>query len=210
MGKIKDSFTHEVLLRRRAIVTCLIGLAAVGCAGSLHVRTDYDPSVNFTKYHTYSWHEGTPAQDPLTDKKIIAAVDNQMQKKGFQKVEAGGDLVVTYHASQGQHVNLNTVYTNTGWGPYGWGPYGPYGRYWYGRRWGYCCYGGGGITTAQTTADTVRTGTVVVDMIDGHSHELVWRGVGTDELNGDPKDLDNAIRKGAGELFKDFPPRSQS
>jgi hypothetical protein len=194
-------------LTRRAIVNCIVGLAAVGCASTLHVRTDYDPSVNFKQYSTYSWHEGTPAQDPFTDKKIIAAVDDQMQKKGFRKVEAGGDLVVTYHASQGQHVDLNTVYTTTGWGPYGWGRYGPYGRYWYGRPWGYYGYG---VTTAQTSADTVRTGTVVVDMIDGKTHQLVWRGVGTDELNSNPKDLDKSIKEGAEKLFADFPPSSKS
>jgi hypothetical protein len=181
--------------------------AGVACAGSLHVRTDYDPSANFSQYHTYSWHDGTPAQDPLTDKKIKIAIDNQLQKKGFTKVEAGGDMVVTYHASQGSHVNLSTVYTSTAWGPYGYGPYGPYGRYWYGRPYGYAGYG---VSTATTTADTVRTGTVVVDVLDGKTHELVWRGVGTDELNGDPRDLDNAINKGAAALFKDFPPTKGS
>jgi hypothetical protein len=192
-------------MSRRAIVVTSLLAAAVGCAGSLHVKTDYDPSANFSQYHTYSWHEGTPAQDPLTDKKILAAVDAQLQTKGFEKVDAGGDMVVTYHASQGQKVDLNTVYSSTGWGPYGWGPVGPYGRYWYGRRWGY--YGPGySYSTATTTADTIHIGTVVVDILDGKTHQLVWRGVGSDELNGDPKDLDNAIRKGAQVMFKDFPP----
>jgi hypothetical protein len=192
-------------MSRRAIVTSLLAAAAVGC-GSLHVNTDYDPSTNFSQYHTYSWHDGTPAQDPLTDKKIVAAIDGQLQAKGFQKVDAGGDMTVTYHASQGQKVDLNTVYSSSTWGPYGYGAYGPYGRYWYGRPWG---YGGIGYssTTATTTADTIHIGTVVVDILDGKTHSLVWRGVASDELNGDPKDLDNAIRKGAAQMFKDFPPR---
>jgi hypothetical protein len=191
---------------RTAVLGCIVGVAVVGC-GTLHVTTDYDPSTNFSQYHTYSWHAGTPANDPLTDKKIIAAVDRQMQKKGFQKVEAGGDLVVTYHASQGQKVDLNTVYTTSGWGPYGYGGYGPYGRYWYGRRWGYTgVYNG--VSTATTTADTVHTGTVVVDMLDGKTHELVWRGLASDELPDNPQKLDQAIDKGAVEMFKDFPPRA--
>jgi hypothetical protein len=183
----------------------MVALAAIGCASSLHVRTDYDPSANFRQYHTYSWHDGTPAQDPLTDKKIVAAIDGQLQAKGLQKVDTGGDLTVTYHASTGQHVDLNTVYTSTGWGGYGWGRYGPYGRYWYGRPWGYT-----GVATATTTADTVTTGTVIVDLIDSKTHQLVWRGVGTDELNGDPKDLTKAINEGAAKLFKDYPPSTKS
>jgi hypothetical protein len=185
----------------------IVALAAIGCASSLHVRTDYDPGANFAQYHTYSWHDGTPAKDPLTDKKIIAAVDAQLAQKGLRKVDAGGDLVVTYHASTGQHVDLNTVYTTDTWGPYGWGRYGPYGRYWYGRPWGYSGYG---VTTATTTADTVTTGTVIIDILDGKTHQLVWRGVGSDELNGDPKSLDKAITAGAAKLFKDFPPPSKS
>jgi Domain of unknown function (DUF4136) len=195
-------------MTRMAVVGCILGFAAAGCAGSLHVTTDYDPSANFSQYHTYSWHDGTPAKDPLTDKKIVAAIDGQLQQKGFQKVEAGGDMTVTYHASSGQHVDLNTVYTTSGWGPYGWGAGGPYGRYWYGRPWGYSgVYTG--VSTATTTADTVTTGTVVVDILDGKTHSLIWRGVGSDELNGDPKDLDKAINKGAVALFKDFPPRKR-
>jgi hypothetical protein len=189
----------------RTAVGVLVAFAAIGCASSLHVRTDYDPAINFKQFQTYSWHDGTPAKDPFTDKKIVAAIDRQMQTKGFRKVEAGGDLTITYHASTGQHVDLNTVYTTTSWGPYGWGRYGPYGRYWYGRPWGYS-----GYTTATTSSDTVTTGTVIVDMIDGKTHQLVWRGIGSDELNGDPKDLDKAINAGAAKLFKDFPPNAKS
>jgi hypothetical protein len=182
-------------------------LAALGCASSLHVRTDYDPSTDFRLYKTYSWHEGTPAQNPITDRKIVIAIDGQLLKKGYTKVATGGDFTVTYHASTGQHVDLNTVYTTQTWGGYGWGggAYGPYGRYWYGRPWGYGGYGVG-TSTATTTADTVTTGTVVVDILDGKSHQLVWRGVGSDAINGDLATLDKAINAGAAKMFADFPP----
>jgi hypothetical protein len=191
----------------RTTFLSISALAALGCASTLHVRTDYDPAVNFKQYSTYSWHDGTPAKDPFTDKKILAAVDAQLAKKGLRKVDTGGDLVVTYHAQSGQHVDLNTVYTTDSWGPYGWGRYGPYGRYWYGRPWGYSGYG---VTTARTTADTVTTGTVIIDLLDGKTHQLVWRGIGSDELNGDPKDLDASINAGAEKLFKDYPPPTKS
>jgi hypothetical protein len=188
---------------RRLVLAGAMVILGVGCAtGGLRVTTDHDPSVNFRQFRTYQWHDGTPAKDPLTDRKIVAAVDNQLQAKGFQRVSDNADLTVTYHASTGQHVDLNTVYTNVGWGPgYGWGAYGPYGRYWYGRPWGYT-----GYSTATTVADTITTGSVVVDIIENKTHTLVWRGVGTDELNGNPQDLTRAINAGAAELFKNFPP----
>jgi hypothetical protein len=52
----------------------------------------------------------------------------------------------------------------------------------------------------------VTTGTVVVDILDGKSHQLVWRGVGSDAINGDPATLDKAINAGAAKMFADFPP----
>lgn len=191
---------------RRYVVAGAVALGAAGCA-TLHTTTDYDPAVNFRQYHTYMWHDGTPARDPLVDKRIVNAINTQMQAKGFQLVSDNADLTVTYHASQGQKVDLNTVYQNTSWGPYGWGAPGPYGNYWYGRPYGYT---GFSTATATTTADTIRTGTVVVDIIDVKTHQLVWRGVGTDELNGNPQDLTQAINDGAAQLFKDFPPKTKS
>jgi len=195
-------------MQRASAVGTVLALAALGCASSLHVRTDYDPTANFKQYSTYSWHDGTPAKDPITDRKIVIAIDGQLMLKGFRKVDTGGDFTVTYHASSGQSVNLNTVYTTQTWGTYGWGGgYGPYSPYWYGRRWGYPGYGvSTGVSTATTSTDTVTTGTVIVDILDGKTHQLVWRGIGSDALSGDPSQLDRAITAGAKAMFAEFPP----
>jgi len=174
------------------------------CATGPHITTDFDPAANFSQYHTYTWHAGTPATDPLVDARIVNAINTQLMAKGFQKVDANGDFVVTYHARSGAEVNLQTVYSSVGWGP-GWG----YGPYWCGRTWGWAGPCGGGIrsTVASTTADTVRTGTVVVDILDGKSHSLLWRGVASDELAGNPQDMAKQINGGAAKLFADFPPK---
>jgi hypothetical protein len=192
---------------RRAAAWSLAAITAftAACASGPRITTDFDPAANFQQYHTYSWHVGTPATDPLVDSRIINAINTQMMAKGFQKVDANGDLVVTYHAQSGAHVNLQTVYSQVGWGP-GWG----YGPYWCGRRWGWAGPCGGGPTVATTTADTVRTGTVVVDILDGKTHNLVWRGVASDELAGNPQDLAVQINEGAARLFEDFPPKTKT
>ncbi len=184
------------------MVVAALAAVSLGCASGIHVVTDHDPTANFKQYSTYRWHDGTPAKNPLTDQRIKTAIDSQMMAKGFRQVSDSADLTVTYHASTGQQVDVNTMYQNDAWGPYGWGRYGPYGNYWYGRPWG--------PTYATTTADTVTTGTVVVDMIDNKTKKLVWRGVGSDALNGDPKQLSEAIKKGAVEMFRDFPPKAAS
>ena len=37
------------------------------------VSTDFDPSANFSQYHTYAWGEGTPARNPLIAQRIVHA-----------------------------------------------------------------------------------------------------------------------------------------
>lgn len=66
--------------------------------------------------------------------------------------------------TQDQH-ELNTFYNGMGGG------------------WGY--RGFGGMGTATTTS-TYKTGTFVLDMFDAKSKQLVWRGVGTDTVAGNP------------------------
>ena len=62
------------------------------------VVTDYDHSVQFEKYHTYSWGH-VHSTDPLYEDRIRSAVDRELQSKGWQAVETGGG----YHAYRCSH-----------------------------------------------------------------------------------------------------------
>jgi hypothetical protein len=85
----------------------LLSLAAaatlIGCA-STQVSTDWDRNAQFTSYHTYAWME-TPRmqamqQATLFDRRLRAAVENQLSQKGMQKADATGDadLLIVYQA----------------------------------------------------------------------------------------------------------------
>jgi hypothetical protein len=51
-------------------------------------------------------------------------------------------------------------------------------------------------------------GTLVVDIYEGKSKQLVWRGVAQGELKNTPVKRQKQLVKGTEKLFKDFPPGS--
>jgi hypothetical protein len=103
------------------------------------VTTDSIPGTDWSKYHTYSWGVGTPAQDPLVAQKIVAGIDAQLAAKGLKKVDSEPDLVVLYHTATDQQKTLN------------WNNMGRFGRF-------------GGMGSAQV--DTVFNGQLKVDIAD--------------------------------------------
>jgi hypothetical protein len=97
-----------------------------------------------------------------------------------------GDAVVVFHGASQVKKDLNTFYSGGG----------------YGYRFG------GGMGTATTTVDEYTVGTLVVDIFDGKSKNLIWRGIAQDELS-DKADKNAKKRAKAMEkFFKDFPPGS--
>jgi hypothetical protein len=54
---------------------------------------------------------------------------------------------------------------------------------------------------------TYTQGTLVVDLYDGHTKQLVWRGTGTDTAS-DKADKNNAmIQKAVAKMFAHYPPQ---
>lgn len=144
------------------------------------VTTDSAPNVDFTKFHTYSWGTGTPAEDPITGQKIVAAIDAQLAAKGLTKVENDGDLLVMYHVATDQQKTLN------------WQGMGGFGRF-------------GGMGSAQV--DTVITGQLKVDLADSKAKQFIWRGTATDTISSDPQKLAKKINKAVTKMFQNYPPK---
>lgn len=171
-------------------IAVLSGL--MGCA-SISVKTDYDRSVDFRRFRTYSWDGGQKMmddalmRDPLLRKRIKRAVDQVLQEKGFVLDTAdGADFTVVIHAGVQERMRV------TNWGGYGW----------YDTWWG--PYGG------RVDVSYYTQGTLVIDMVDQVSKELAWRGLGEGivrEYN-DPEEMEKDIRRTVEEILKSFPPDS--
>jgi hypothetical protein len=165
---------------RWVLMSASLLLAAAAAWAS--ISTDYDHNANFANYKTYSWGKLETANS-IWDQRVKNAVDSQLAAKGWTQVPTGGDVVVNTFGKTRDEQTLNTFYDGFP-----------------GRRWG-------GFGEATTTVDTYKVGTLVVDMFDAKSNNLIWRAVSSDTLSSNPdkntKKLDGDVRN----MFKHFPPK---
>jgi hypothetical protein len=171
---------------RRVVVTLAVVVVLFSIpALAEKVETDYDHTANFSQYHTYSWGP-VRATDPLFEKRIRDAVDRELQTKGWQSVPAGGDVTLTAVATKKNKAEYTTFYDGLGGG-------------WRWRGWG------DGMAT--TTVDNIPVGTLVIDMYDTSTKQLVWRGLATDQLSDKPDKDTKKLEKAVNKMFDKFPPR---
>jgi hypothetical protein len=166
-------------------VAVIASLFAIPASGQ-KVETDYDHSANFSKYRTYSWGQ-VHAPDPLFESRIREAVDRALQAKGWQLVPTGGDTMLTAVAIRKKQTEYTTFYDGLGggWRWHGWG---------------------GGMAT--TTVDKIPVGTLVIDIYDSSSKNLVWRGLAHDQLSDKPEKDTKKLEKAVEKMFAKFPPRA--
>src|SRR5215469_10425600 len=151
------------------------------------VKYNFMPGTDFSKYHSYRWVniEGAAHPNQIVDAQIKQSVDSQLASKGLTKTDGEkADLYIGYQIA---------VDKEKQWNGYGMGG---------GVRWG-------GMATA--TSSTISVGTLVLDLYDPATKQLVWTGNATKTL--DPgsnqeknqKNLDKAMAK----LLKNYPPKQK-
>ncbi|HUL72306.1 MAG TPA: DUF4136 domain-containing protein [Vicinamibacterales bacterium] len=181
---------------KRVFLIAAALLTVATMAWAQDVRYNFDKSANFSKYKTFKWVENKSGDqlDSLTKGDIQSAMEAELAKKGLQKSTTdAADLYITFAASVSTEKQVNTFDTGYGAGP-GW--YGPYG------------YGGWSGGSSTSTTYTIYNGTVVVDMYDVGTKQLVWRGAVSKELdvNAKPDKRAKNIKKATEKLFKNYPP----
>ncbi len=171
-----------------------------GCAG-ISVSTDWDTTVDFGSFRTFSILEQVPGAQPVnrfTDQRIRAALAADLTAKGFRQVSdrKDADLAFGYQVATEQRTEFQTIYT--GWGGYGFGT----SRY---RGWG----GHWGTTT--TTRFDYTVGTLIVAAFDVRANELIWQSSGSGVV--DPTRSADTSRERINDaivrIMRQFPPPSQ-
>jgi hypothetical protein len=185
------NFKKGGIMKMQKIVIVLIGLMLLFASkvSAQQVKTDYDRGANFAQYKTYSW-EHVKTQDALDVDRIKSAVNTALAAKGWTQVDSGGDVSIVAVEMTRDQQTLNTFYDGFGGG------------------WGWRRFGGGGFGDATTTTETYKVGTVVVDLFDTKTKQLIWRGTTSDTVsNKSDKNIKN-LDKGVEKMFKQFPPGS--
>jgi len=170
----------------------ILATAMAGCGSGISFSHDMDPSAGFSRFSNYAWATVQAGQnrgiDQINERKIIAAIDAQLAAKGYTMATSGTpDFFVNFVFNTSEQTDYNTYYTGMG----------------YGRGW----YGGVGMGSSTTTAYTSTNGTLILDVFDGSSKNLIWRGTakGTVQENASPEDRDTRITYATTGILKDFP-----
>ncbi len=180
-------------------------LVALGSAcSSVRTQVDYDPGADFSAWRTYAWYPSGPAttgdlrlDSPLLHRRIVDAVDRNLEAFDFARLEQGEpDFYVNFHLSTERHLDvwtMNRVYApgprGAGWGRSGWG----------GAGW------------SETVVDEYEEGTLVIDLVDVASRQLVWRGAGTRLLTRAMRQeqLTRQVNETVDEILAAFPPNGR-
>jgi Domain of unknown function (DUF4136) len=164
-----------------------------------NVRTDYNHQVNFSQYHTYCWGK-VQTTDPFFASRIQEAVDKQLQSKGWQLTTTGCSVSVFATDNLHNQQETQTMYDGMGggWGGgWGWGGWG-----WRGG------WADPGFGTATTTTSNQTMSNLVIDLFDGNSKSLLWRGLATADLSTNASKNTNSLNNDIAKMFKGFPPKA--
>ena len=187
--------------RNPAFRNTMLGISLVALTASplaaANVSTDYDHNANFRSYHTFSFYK-VQTSDPLYDQRIKDEVTADLTKAGMQMVASGGDVNITAIGGVKNEQEYNTFYDGLGGGGFGWGGRG------FGRG-----FGGGFGGDSQTTVQNIPVGTLMIDMYDAQTHQLVWRGRATDNVTDNSGKETKRVNKDIDKMFNGFPPKSK-
>jgi hypothetical protein len=171
-------------------LSCISVLASVlTCANAQQIQIDFDKRADFGQYKTYSW-QAVQVGNALWEPRIKDAVDMQLAAKGWKRVDDGGDVALLAVGTTQVERTLDTFYNGVGGG-------------W---RW----RGFGGFGSSTTTERDYKEGTLVVDMFDRQSKQLIWRGRAEDMLSNNPEKNEKKLNKAVAKMLKKFPPRAKS
>jgi hypothetical protein len=176
----------------RTLTMALVAAAVPAIAFAQKTTYDFDKSASFAQYRAYSMQDGTPTKDDFINKRIVAAIEEQLKAKGFARNDAAPDVIVLFHVAFDEQQDISSFSSGPAYGPYGYG-------------WG----GGWGTTTTDVRVREILVGTLAIDMVDAKKKEVVWRGLGTKEINttASPEKRDKNVTKAVEKIFKKYPPK---
>jgi len=177
--------------------TCVLtGILAllVGCSG-VAVHYDFDRHASFERLRTFGWQvaksPAPPAErdNPIMARRLHRIVEQELSARGYALQETDPDFLVNCYPLYRNRLVQTYTAMGPGWG-YGWG-----------RPWGYA---GTGVSEVQT----FREGSIVLEVTDRRSQQVVWQGVADGALTGlrDPQDAEEAVSWAVKKLLGKFPP----
>jgi Domain of unknown function (DUF4136) len=175
--------------RAQFLLCLLIVLASVG-AQAQKIKVEYDKSLDFSKFKTFALDLKQDSAKPMLRAAILAAVQDDLLKRGLKQVNDNPDLFVQVYGAVDSDFSatyIDPIY-GSGIPPLNYGI-----TMWYGIP--------GTVTTV-----VIHKGTLVVDLIDAAQKKLVWRGIAKEKLSSDNRQkLLDQVNTSVEKMFKQYP-----
>jgi hypothetical protein len=178
----KQKRRRNIMKLQKRFALSLAGLLLTAVTAWAGITSDYDHNAHFAQYKTYSWGK-IETSNGLWDERVKSAVAGQLAAKGWSEVPSDGDVVIAARDAIHNQQQLNTFYDGFG-----------------GRRFG------GGMGMSTTTVDNYKVGTLLVEMFDGHSKNLIWRASASNTLSNNSDKNIKSLDKNVQKMFEHFPP----
>jgi hypothetical protein len=167
-----------------------VALAVSACA-TMNVSSHVEQGLDFRQYRTWAWAppDPVPASDPRLDNAFFqdhlqGAVEREFAARGLTQTVSEGDvpdLLVHYHANITPRVSVAGADQTSG-----------------------ACYDG----DCSVRVFDNEVGTIIIDVVDGHTNRLIWRGWAQNPVEGvidHPEKFQTRIREAVTRMFKRFP-----
>ena len=170
----------------------MVGLAlSMSACATMNVSSHVERGLDIGQYHTWDWAppDALPESDARLNNAFFkdhfqGAVEREFVARGFSQTVAEGDvpdLLVHYHANISSKISVNRGDQTAGG-----------------------CYDEN--CTVRVFDDEV--GTIIIDVVDGHTHRLLWRGWAQNPVQGvlnRPEAFRSRIVQAVTRMFARFP-----
>lgn len=195
---------QQAVKRMQLLLLSLYSLLVSGCAPSVEVTTDYDQSTNFNQYQTFRFYQDQPSEtrevpvnhNPLLDRYLRNAISQTLTNQGLRFDTSNPDLKVAYDIAVNTVTEANPDQSDAP-------GFGHSYSYWHGYHYD---YGFNRFPVSYREISQYREGTVMIDLIDPDTNELVWRGVGEAAIDMTGGIDQERIDKIVSNILKKYPP----
>jgi hypothetical protein len=170
------------------VISIVSILALAACSPEIRVYSDHDPAYQVKNFRTFDWGQKTDIEvnrnalhyNELNDKRIKSAILRELSVRRYLMAEANPDVVIHYHIIIDDQSVVSTE-------PFG---------YFYGPYW----------TQLRTHVYSYREGTLIIDLMDPKTNNLVWRGWATAAIDTIvPEQTEEMINRAVAKIFRRFP-----
>jgi hypothetical protein len=196
---VKQGHPKQPVGRKFSLLLAIAYLSVViltACSSGLEIRSDSDPTADFSQYRTYDYFAPMGIEggynSPIFGEHFRTAIGSEMAKRGYRRSSDTPDLIINVTLRADDRISMRSYST-----PYLTGHY-------YGRPGG--AYGGSGMGVGMSSGPRMSTEvSVFIDLVDLDHSKVVWQGVAkfkaSDEV---AAELRNATLTVVNRIFSDY------